>query len=76
MIRNIKAYALKLRSRTKRLIISEVAIAIIDIITDEFSKIKLLLVIRFKLRVERKKVPFLKRTYQINNNKDTLGTSI
>jgi len=38
-----------------------VAIAIIDIIKDEFLKIRLLLVIRFELCVARKKVPFLKR---------------
>jgi hypothetical protein len=53
----------------------EVAIAIIDIITDEFLKTRLLLVIRFKLYVARKKDPFLKREYHIINNKDTLGTS-
>ena len=55
--------------------IFRVAIAIIDIITDEFSKIRLLLVIRFELCVPRKKIPFLKRKYQIVDNKDTLAKS-
>ena len=69
------AYAFRLADNKETMDISGVAISIIDIITDEFLKTRLLLVIRFKLYVARKKDPFLKRKYHIINNKDTLGTS-
>jgi len=73
--RHKTAYAFRLRCNKKTMEIFRVAIAIIDIITDEFSKIRLLLVIRFELCVARKKIPFLKREYQIVDNKDKLGKS-
>ena len=73
--RHKTAYAFRLGCNKKTMEILRVAIAIIGIITDEFSRKRLLLVIRFKPYVARKKGPFLKRKYHIINNKDTLGKS-